>query len=98
MLSMDASLATVAEAREYDDCVVDDAWAAKTDPGNQMKVRMRTLVLPKMVIVVMPILLLELKTPKVMENPHGLLVTSNATGVINSCTCVTITFPMWFIS
>ena len=33
MLSMDASLATVAEAREYDDCVVDDAWAAETNPG-----------------------------------------------------------------
>ena len=33
MLSMDASLATVAEARQYDDCVVDDAWAAETDPG-----------------------------------------------------------------
>ena len=33
MLSMHASLATVAEAGEYDDCVVDDAWAVETDPG-----------------------------------------------------------------
>ena len=33
IFTIDAFLATVAEARKYDDCVVDDAWAAKTDLG-----------------------------------------------------------------